>query len=111
MLMPFRVLNPTNLSEAIGELRRRGDDAKIYAGGAELILLLRRRMFEIQYLVNIKQILGLDEILWDGHSLHIGAAVTHHRLETNSLVRQYCPTFAHAESQIANIRVRNQGTL
>jgi carbon-monoxide dehydrogenase medium subunit len=68
-------------------------------------------MIQVEYLVNIKRISGLEEILWDGHTLYIGAGVTHHRLETDSLVRRYFPMFATAESQIANIRVRNQGTL
>jgi carbon-monoxide dehydrogenase medium subunit len=111
MLPPFRILNPTNLSEAIRELGYHGDAAKIYAGGAELVLLIRRRMIEVEYLLNIKQILGLKDIVLDGHKLSIGAVVTHHQLETNSLVREYFPMFADAESQIANIRVRNQGTV
>ncbi|MGH8546339.1 MAG: FAD binding domain-containing protein [Gammaproteobacteria bacterium] len=105
------MLNPTNIPDAAGELRRLGDQATIYSGGAELVLLLRHRMIQIEYLVNIKRISGLEEILWDRHALYIGAAVTHHRLETNALVRRYYPMFAYAESQIANIRVRNQGTL
>ncbi|HEX5607390.1 MAG TPA: FAD binding domain-containing protein, partial [Candidatus Binatia bacterium] len=43
--------------------------------------------------------------------LHIGACVTHHALETTSLVREHAPALAYAESQVANVRVRNQGTL
>lgn len=37
--------------------------------------------------------------------------MTHHRLETDPVVRERLPMFAYAESQVANIRVRNQGTL
>jgi carbon-monoxide dehydrogenase medium subunit len=111
MLNPFRMAHPTTLAEAAGELSRLGDAAKVYAGGAELLLLLRRRLIQTDTLVDIKRIRGLDEIAWDGKLVRIGATVTHHRLETDARVRDHLPMFAHAESQVANIRVRNQGTL
>jgi len=83
----------------------------IYAGGAELILLLRYGMVHAEYLINIKCINGLDEIRWDGQTVQIGATVTHRRLEIDPLIRERLPLLADAESQIANIRIRNEGTL
>jgi CO/xanthine dehydrogenase FAD-binding subunit len=41
MLRPLRVSQPTTVTEASTELARLGEDAKVYAGGTELILLLR----------------------------------------------------------------------
>ena len=111
MLQPFRVLTPANIEQASAELVRLGERAMIYAGGAELILLLRYGMVHAEYLINIKCINGLDEIRWDGQTVQIGATVTHRRLETDPLIRERLPLLADAESQIANIRVRNQGTL
>src|SRR5262249_58263518 len=94
-----------------GELVGLGERAMIYAGGAELILLLRYGMIHAEYLINIKAIDGLSEIGWDGQTVQIGATVTHRRLETDPLIRERLPLLSDAESQIANIRVRNQGTL
>src|SRR3989337_1857941 len=111
MLRPFRVLVPSSAPEAASELARLGDKAKIYAGGAELLLLLRRGLIEADHLINIKHIPSLDRIAWDAGVVHIGATVTHHRLETDPLVCEHLPMFAQAESQVATIRVRNQGTL
>jgi len=111
VLQPFRVLTPANVEEASAELVRLGERATIYAGGAELILLLRYGMVHAEYLINIKGIDGLSEIGWDGRTVQIGATVTHRRLETDSLIRERLPLLADAESRIANIRVRNQGTL
>jgi aerobic carbon-monoxide dehydrogenase medium subunit len=111
MLNPFRMAHPTTVAEAAGELARLGDAAKIYAGGAELLLLLRRSLIQTDTLIDIKRIRGLAEIAWDGKVVRIGATATHHRLETDARVREHLPMFAHAESQVANIRVRNQGTL
>ncbi len=111
MLQPFRVLTPANIEQASAELVRLGERATIYAGGAELILLLRYGMVHAEYLINIKCISGLSEICWDGQTVQIGATVTHRRLETDPLIRERLPLLADAESRIANIRVRNQGTL
>jgi carbon-monoxide dehydrogenase medium subunit len=111
VLQPFRVLTPANIEQASAELVRLGERAMIYAGGAELILLLRYGMVHAEYLINIKCISGLSEICWDGQTVQIGATVTHRRLETDPLIRERLPLLADAESQIANIRVRNQGTL
>ena len=111
MLNPFRLANPTTVGEAVSELERLGGAAKIYAGGAELLILLRRSLIQTDTLIDIKRIPGLNEVTWDGRVLRIGATVTHHRLETDAQVREQLPMFADAESQVANIRVRNQGTL
>lgn len=111
MLNPFRVEHPTTVAEAVGALARLGEAARVYAGGAELLLLLRRGLIRADALIDIKRIRGLDDIAWDGGALRIGATVTHHRLETDAQVRRRLPMFADAESQVANIRVRNQGTL
>ena len=111
MLNPFRVISPTTVPEAAAELDRLGDAALIYAGGAELLLLMRHGLLEPDYLVNIKQVPSLHGIHWDGRVLRIGAAVTHRELERAPLVREHAPTLGEAEGHVGNIRVRNQGTL
>ena len=111
MLKPFRVVDPTTVSEATQELARLGDEAKVYAGGAELLLLLRYGLIEVQTLLNIKPITALNGVVWDGGVMRIGATVTHHLLETDPGVREHLPMLAYAESHVGNIRVRCQGTL
>src|SRR2546426_6507083 len=111
MISPFKVLSPTTVPEAAAEMDRLGDAARIYAGGAELLLLMRQGLVEPDYLVNIKQVPSLHEIDWDGQVLRLGAAVTHRQLEYASIVHEHAPTLGEAERHIGNIRVRNQGTL
>ena len=111
MLRPFTVLEPSSVEEAGRELARLGEDTRVYAGGTELLVLMRHGFVRVGHLVNIKKIPGLNDLSWDGQKLRIGATVTHHRLETDPTVHQHLPMFAYAESQVANIRVRNQGTL
>src|SRR5487761_487567 len=102
---------PTTAAEASAELRTYGDSARVYAGGAELVLLMRIGAVHVDRLVDVKRLSGMRDRSWSDGVLEIGAAVTHHRLETDSEVRRRLPMFADAESRIGNIRIRNQGTL
>ena len=111
MLQSLKLVQPTTIFEASKALADFGEKAKIYAGGAEMLLLLRNGLLHSEVLVDVKKIERLHRIgLADG-VLHIGACVTHHALENSALVREHAPALAYAESQIANVRVRNQGTL
>lgn len=111
MLSSLRLLSPSTVAEAGSELRRLGDAAKVYAGGAELLLLMRHGLVEADYLVDVKGIPELGAITPNGASLRIGATVSHRRLETDPLIRQRLPMLADAEAHVGNIRVRCQGTL
>lgn len=111
MLSQLKLVQPTTVAEASGALEDYGDKAKLYAGGAELLLLLRNGLLDTELLVDVKKIERLHRISMDDGLLRIGACVTHRALENSTVTRAHAPAFAYAESQVANIRVRNQGTL
>jgi carbon-monoxide dehydrogenase medium subunit len=111
MLGSLQLLQPTTVDEASGALRDFAERGKIYAGGAELLLLMRHGLLQSEILVDVKKIERLRGITWNDGALSVGACVTHHTLETHPLVREHAPSLAYAESQVANVRVRNQGTL
>lgn len=110
-IRPFRLIEPTTVAEATAELARLGDQAKVYAGGAELLLLMRHGLLQPDVLLNIKRLWAMDAVTWDGQDVRIGSTVTHHRLELDPLIRERLPMLLKAESDIGNIRVRNQGTI
>lgn len=111
MASSFRLLRPTSAAEATSELARLGDRARYYAGGVELLLLMRNAIVSPDHLIDVKRIAGIDRLEWDGELLQIGAGVTHRRLEHDPLVAAHLPVLAEAERHIGNVRVRNQGTL
>ncbi|HEY1266581.1 MAG TPA: xanthine dehydrogenase family protein subunit M [Candidatus Binatia bacterium] len=111
MLTSLKLLQPSTVAEASQALAEHGDNARIYAGGAELLLLMRHGLVAAEVLIDIKKIDRLHRIQLQDGALRVGACVTHHALENNPLVREHAPTLASAESQLANVRVRSQGTL
>jgi carbon-monoxide dehydrogenase medium subunit len=111
MIGTLQLVQPSTVEEASGSLSDYGEKAQIYAGGAELLLLLRNGLLHAEVLVDVKKIEMLHRITAENGVLRVGACVTHHALENNLLVRDHAPSLAYAESQVANVRVRNQGTL
>jgi aerobic carbon-monoxide dehydrogenase medium subunit len=113
MISPFHLHRPTSIEQACSLLSQYGDQAKILAGGSELILLLKMSLASAEHIVDIKGIAGLDRLEFDTGTqiLHVGGSVTHTALESSSVVREHFPLLVEMEQQVANIRVRNVGTL
>lgn len=108
----FDYLEPTTVAEACALLKQHGAEAKVFAGGAHVTILMKQGLIEPKSLVNIKKIPELQGIRYDSvEGLVIGALVTHRELETSTLVREILPVLADAEREVANIRVRNMGTV
>lgn len=111
MLNSLKLVQPTTVHDASRALAELGDKAKLYAGGAELLLLMRQGLLDAEVLVDLKKIDRLHGLELANGALRIGACVTHRELESHPLVRDHASALAYAESQVANIRVRHQGTL
>jgi carbon-monoxide dehydrogenase medium subunit len=108
----FEYLEPRTVAEACALLKQHGGEAKVFAGGAHLTILMKQGLYEPKTLVNIKKITVLKRIRYDTTTgLTIGALVTHRELETSALVKEKFPVLCEAEREVANIRVRNVGTV
>ena len=108
----FDYLEPTTVAEACALLKQHAGEAKVFAGGSHLTILMKQGLYQPKALVNIKKISELKGIKYDAKDgLIIGALVTHREIETSALVREKFPVLCDAEREVANIRVRNMGTV
>ena len=111
-LKNFDYLEPTSVAEACALLKQHGSEAKVFAGGAHVTILMKQGLIEPKSLVNIKKISELKGVRYDAtEGLIIGALTTHRELETSALVKEKFPVLCEAEREVANIRVRNMGTV
>jgi carbon-monoxide dehydrogenase medium subunit len=92
-------------------LSRFGDGAKVYAGGTELLLAMKEGLVQYERLVNIKKLRNLRRIEPGAGMIRIGALCTHHELETSPAIQQQLPAVHQLEHNVANVRVRQAGTL
>jgi carbon-monoxide dehydrogenase medium subunit len=109
----FTIHRPESVAEASAMLTRFGPDAAIYAGGTELLIVMKERLAHFPHLIDIKRIAGLNEIAFDAErsELSIGAVATHRDLERSPVVRERFPALGMMAAAVANIRVRNAGTI
>jgi carbon-monoxide dehydrogenase medium subunit len=101
---------PKSVSEALALLAKYGDEAKVIAGGTDVMVDIKYKE-EPGCLVNIKKIPGLGAIQENGGSLRIGSLVTIHELETSGIVRDKLPVLWESCHQFASLQIRNTATI
>src|SRR5207244_5695888 len=74
----FDYVVPRTVPEAIAELVKHGQEAKVLAGGHSLIPLMKLRLATPSFLVDIGRINSLNYIREEDGQIAIGALTTHH---------------------------------
>jgi aerobic carbon-monoxide dehydrogenase medium subunit len=111
-LPPFRLHRPGSVGQASRLLGDLGDDAAAFCGGTELLLAMKLGLASYEHLVDLKRVDGLRGIaVGSSGVLRIGAATTHHEIETSAVLHARYPEMSAMISQVANLRVRSVGTL
>lgn len=113
MLRAFELHQPASI-EAASRLRAQlGEDSAFYAGGTELLLVMKEGLLRYAHLIDLKTIPGLDGIRYDGQAreVRIGSLATHAAIERAPVIREHCSLLAELERTVANVRVKNVGTI
>jgi carbon-monoxide dehydrogenase medium subunit len=107
----FALARPTSIAEAFDAWDAAAGDAAWYAGGTELLQVMKMGLARAGTLIDLKRLPELHGVALDDGTLVIGAGTTHREIEYSDLVRRELPALAALEAHVANVRVRNQGTL
>lgn len=103
---------PTSVDQALRLLAEHGPDARIIAGGTDLLIELRRGVRQTGVLVDVTRIGGLDRIwLGDEGLIHVGPAVTHNRAAASDLLIERGFPLPLTCSQVGTPQLRNRGTV
>ncbi len=113
---PFEYERATSVDHAIGLLDRLGDGALIVAGGHSLLPMMKLRIANPEYLVDINDLapeLGFISVGGVSSPLlvRIGAMTRHREVLDSDALAVVCPIFRDAERVIADPVVRNRGTV
>lgn len=111
LLSAVEYVRPSSVAEAIALLSEH-DGARPLAGGQTLVNVMKTRMATPDVLVDLADLAELRGISRspDG-GLEIGAMTTYADLMTSPEVAELRPILAEVASQIADVQVRNRGTV
>jgi carbon-monoxide dehydrogenase medium subunit len=109
---PFEYARPTDLADAIALLARHGDDARILAGGTDLIIRLRDGTYSPAVVIDVKRIPemapSIEQV--DG-VLRIGAGTVMTDVIEHPLVQRLFPALVEAARFVGSVQIRNRATL
>jgi 4-hydroxybenzoyl-CoA reductase subunit beta len=109
-LPDFKLLRPRRVEEAVGHLSRHAGNIRVLAGGTDLIPSMRQRLFEPEYVLDIRHIAELNGIRL-GPEVEIGALTSLATIERSEFLRQHYPVLTEAAATVASPLLRNMGTM
>ncbi len=108
----FEYFKPDSIKETISILSRYGGKAQILNGGTDLIVGIRDKIIQPEYVVDIKAIPGIDKITYsEQDGLNIGATVTLNKISDSKIVQNHYPILSEACKTVGSYQVRNRATL
>lgn len=108
----FEYIAPKTVEETCSLLSQYQEVAKVIAGGQSLLILMKQRLIEPSYLIDLKAIPELDYLTFDQNiGLKMGAMVTHRTIETSQIIKKHYAVLSKLEETLASVQIRNFGTI
>jgi CO/xanthine dehydrogenase FAD-binding subunit len=107
----FDYYQPSSLNEALTFLSKSPDTTKLLAGGTDLIIQIREKFVDPDYIIDLTNVHELKGIIKKDDKLIIGSMVTFDELEHNHLINEYVPILAQAAASVGSPQIRNTATI
>jgi len=111
-LPQFRLLRPRTVDEAVDSLAKHGGNVRVLAGGTDLIPSMRQKLFEPEYVLDLRGVAAMRGIkqLPDGGA-ELGALTTLRAIECSDFLRHHYAVLTEAAATVASPVLRNMGTI
>jgi 4-hydroxybenzoyl-CoA reductase subunit beta len=111
-LPQFKLLRSHTVEQAVGHLAKHAGNIRVLAGGTDLIPSMRQKLFEPEYVLDLRHIPELKGIrAQPGKCIEIGALTTLTAIERSDLLRRRYPVLNEAAATVASPLLRNMGTI
>jgi carbon-monoxide dehydrogenase medium subunit len=112
MILPkFELLEPTTVEEVCSALQSY-DNARVIAGGTDLLVNLKKKVFTADTLISLDKVSSLKEISFSPEKgLSLGSAVRIIDVVNSSVAREHFPALATAAGKLGSWQIRNRATL
>ncbi|MSR46490.1 MAG: hypothetical protein EXS13_05435 [Planctomycetes bacterium] len=115
-LQPFDFVKPQSVDEALGLLAKHGRNAKLIAGGTDVMPNLKHGLYQPEIVIGLADLAELRGVAierdnQEDGTLAIGAMTTLEEIESHPLVIAHAPGLAQAAHAVAGPTQRTMGTL
>jgi carbon-monoxide dehydrogenase medium subunit len=111
-MQPFAYARPASLAEAVSLLDRLGPEARLLAGGTDLIIRLRDGTLRPSVVVDVKRVAELRPGIREaGDRLVIGATTVMTDIMADPRIRRDFTALAEAAAVVGSVQIRNRATL
>jgi CO/xanthine dehydrogenase FAD-binding subunit len=108
----FAYARPTTMAEAVALLDAHGPDARLLAGGTDLIIRLRDGTVTPALVVDLKRIAELRPAIGEADGrVTISAGTVMTDIAADPLVARHFPALAEAAAVVGSVQIRNRATL
>jgi carbon-monoxide dehydrogenase medium subunit len=107
----FELALPRDVDEAVRVLSEHGSDAKLLAGGTDLLPQLKNGLLKPACVVDLSGVARVRKLDADAGGLRIGAAVSARTLERDATTRKVYTSLAESGALVGSVQVRNLATL
>lgn len=112
ILTDFEYFAPKTCSEALDLVGRLGNQAKILAGGTDLIIMMKEKMIKPKNIIDITGVVELKGITYEiGKGAEIGAGTTISELEQSDILREKYYALSYAAGELGSKQVRAMATI
>lgn len=110
-LPKFNYHTPSSIPEALELLSAHSGDAKLLAGGTDLLVAMKKRASVPSHLINLKGIPGLSGITVDAKGMTLGALTPIAEIGRSALVRETYSPLWDAACVMASPQIRTLATV
>ncbi|MCY3766313.1 MAG: xanthine dehydrogenase family protein subunit M [Gemmatimonadetes bacterium] len=108
----FDYVAPQSVDEAVAVLSENGSDARMLAGGSDIIAQLKEGRRQVKVLVDVKKIPAANELAFDARKgLTIGAGVSCCDIYENEHVASNYPALVDSTELIGSIQIQGRATI
>jgi carbon-monoxide dehydrogenase medium subunit len=111
-LPKFKYYSPSSIDEVCSLLSEHKGEAKVKAGGTDLLPMMKARTVVPHHIIGLKNTGYMDYITYDEtRGLRVGAMVTHQAIADSPLVKEKFEVLATACRKVGTPQIRNLGTI
>ena len=111
-MQTFDYVAAQTVDEAVSLLASKGDQARVLAGGTDLIVQLREGRRQLETVVDVKKIREANVLSYDAQNgLHLGAAVPCHRIYNDPTIAKAYPGLMDAFTLIGGIQIQGRASV